>query len=563
VSARTRVGEDPDTSEAPVLDAALHALRRGWSVVPMHSVAAGRCSCGATACPSLGKHPRVPWERFSLRRPDPDQVHRWWARWPTANLGVVTGVLSGLVVVDVDPRAGGDDALADLEARHGAFPDTVECLSGGGGMHLYFRHPGPHVRSGPVAAGIDVKADGGVVVAPPSVHRSGVRYVWEFGASPDEHELADLPAWLADRVLRHGEPVGTGRVFAPRTSEERHEFARLWDGLGVRIEAGDRYYLCPFHDDHHPSLHIDADGCRWYCFGCARGGGPGRLRRLADRSRRPPGPASGRATSELRPELHGAHARTVPVTWLQWPALQPGGAQPVVGETHYADALERIGGGRTWVGTRTDWVTARLHREHANPDDPDAVRVDIGGATVGYLPRRDARRFHAVLAELTHEHTPATARARLTGGWERGPYGRGSIGVVLDIDPRVARRRTDAPFLPAELAIAVHTGTQHHRAVAGLLDGATSVDVVATLYVARDREQEVLRVRIGGCEMGELGEAMGTRYLPLVERVLTAGYPATCAATIARGTRAHRVRVRLPRLAAPGASGAPRRHHDP
>ncbi len=65
-----------------------------------------------------------------------DQIQRWWRRWPDANVGIVTGAVSGLVVLDVDPRKGGGDLLAALEDVHGSLPRTVESLTGGGGQHF-------------------------------------------------------------------------------------------------------------------------------------------------------------------------------------------------------------------------------------------------------------------------------------------------------------------------------------------------------------------------------------------------------------------------------------------
>lgn len=101
-----------------------------------------------------------------------------------------------MVVLDIDPRHGGDDALAELEARHGKLPDTPRVLTGGGGSHIYFRHPGkisiPNSVS-KIAPGIDVRGDGGYVIAPPSVHPNGNRYLWEVSASIDETPLAEVP----------------------------------------------------------------------------------------------------------------------------------------------------------------------------------------------------------------------------------------------------------------------------------------------------------------------------------------------------------------------------------
>jgi putative DNA primase/helicase len=119
----------------------------------------------------------------------------WWRQWPDANIGVATGAPSGLLVLDVDPRHGGDEALRDLEQWHGPLPQTVEALTGGGGQHIYFRCPDGQA-SGKLADGIDLKANGGYIVAPPSVHPNGQRYAWELSRHPDDVSLADPPPWL-------------------------------------------------------------------------------------------------------------------------------------------------------------------------------------------------------------------------------------------------------------------------------------------------------------------------------------------------------------------------------
>ena len=217
----TPARDDDDETLLRPGPAAVAASRRGWSVVPLFGTTDGRCHCGRADCPSAGKHPRVRWERYQGARPAESTVRRWWQRWPDANVGVVTGSVSGLVVVDVDPRHGGDATLADLEAREGRLPPTVEAFSGGGGLHLYLRHPGAAVPSGQLGPGLDVKADGGLVVAPPSRHPSGHRYEWEPGASPDEVAPAPVPAWVVDRVRAGASRLRAESRRLPRRREVR------------------------------------------------------------------------------------------------------------------------------------------------------------------------------------------------------------------------------------------------------------------------------------------------------------------------------------------------------
>ncbi|RDD61039.1 bifunctional DNA primase/polymerase [Ferruginivarius sediminum] len=173
-----------DGSEAQ--QAALAYAALGWSVVPIVP---------------RGKRPLVSWEEFQSRRAGSDEIRTWFKRWPGAGVGVVTGFVSGLLVLDVDPRHGGEDSLAELCARHGALPVTVEAVTGSGGRHLYFRHPGHGVanRAG-FAPGLDLRGDGGLVVAPPSGHPSGGHYRWAPGRDPQSLSPADMPGWLLSDV---------------------------------------------------------------------------------------------------------------------------------------------------------------------------------------------------------------------------------------------------------------------------------------------------------------------------------------------------------------------------
>jgi hypothetical protein len=124
-----------------------------------------------------------------------EQLEDWWRRWPEANLGIRTGGESGLVVLDVDLQHGGAATLKRLEAEHGPLAETARSLTGSGGWHLIFRHPGTELRNsaGALGEGIDIRGDGGYIVAPPSVHENGRAYRWlrrlELG-------IADAPTWL-------------------------------------------------------------------------------------------------------------------------------------------------------------------------------------------------------------------------------------------------------------------------------------------------------------------------------------------------------------------------------
>lgn len=143
------------------------------------------------------KRPQIRWEALQDARPSAADVAEWFARWPRANIGIVTGEISNLIVLDVDPKHGGDAALERLERRFEPLPATVEAVTGGGGRHLYFAHPGGAVRNRTgLAQGIDLRGDGGYIVAPPSIHPSGRPYAWASGRAPDEMPLAPLPRWL-------------------------------------------------------------------------------------------------------------------------------------------------------------------------------------------------------------------------------------------------------------------------------------------------------------------------------------------------------------------------------
>lgn len=192
-----------------MLKAALWYAKREWYVVPLHTplFTDGRCTgCSCEewrranipdnenyVCKTPGKHPRMrEWEAKATI--DPEQIRRWWKAWPDANIGIAPG-RSGLIALDADKYKA-------VEALPLAYAKTITSLTGGGGEHLIYQHPGDTIplgnSKGDLPAHIDVRGWGGQFVAPPSLHPSGRRYEWEDGYAP--HQIAPLP--LPDTLKR-------------------------------------------------------------------------------------------------------------------------------------------------------------------------------------------------------------------------------------------------------------------------------------------------------------------------------------------------------------------------
>jgi putative DNA primase/helicase len=185
--------------------AAVRYAARGWHVVPLYSIREdGACDCGRSSCASPGKHPRTPHGQ-SDATDDANQIHEWWTLWPNANVGVVCRP-SGIVVLDVDPRNGGDETLTALIEKSDALPVTLTADTGGGGQHYVFQHPGVKLpaHAGP---GIDIKDDG-YIVAAPSLHVSGKRYAWR----DEEAPIADMPDWLRAGEKPAAAPQVEGKI---------------------------------------------------------------------------------------------------------------------------------------------------------------------------------------------------------------------------------------------------------------------------------------------------------------------------------------------------------------
>ena len=165
-------------SEYPSMyDAAIEYAKKGFAVFP------------------LKYRDKVPLTRNGCKDATTDaaQIKAWWQKYPNANIGLATGSVSQNVFVidlDIDEDRGidGYHSLEDWQREHGDFPETWTAITGRGGYHLYYRGNGRIKNRAGIIDGVDIRGNGGYVVAPPSIHKNGNRYEWEY--SPDEFEIA-------------------------------------------------------------------------------------------------------------------------------------------------------------------------------------------------------------------------------------------------------------------------------------------------------------------------------------------------------------------------------------
>jgi hypothetical protein len=226
------------SEEKPNMEAAARELaRRGYPVFPVNWIKEdGRCSCQTNKgakCTSPGKHPRIS-EWQALATTDESWIKSWWQRWPDANPGILTGKKSGVFVLDIDPRHGGDETLRKLVAEHGELPKTLVAATGGGGFHIFYAYPsGVEVRnsSGKLGAGIDVRGEGGYVIGAGSLHASGRRYTWLI-----EDEPAQSPDWSLSRLTEE-------KTAAISSSTKPRAEVKNSAGLGAVISEGSRNEL--------------------------------------------------------------------------------------------------------------------------------------------------------------------------------------------------------------------------------------------------------------------------------------------------------------------------------
>jgi hypothetical protein len=218
----------------------------GLPVLPLHDVTAGHCSCNkGEGCGQPGKHPRT-LHGTKDASTDPLTIRAWWAAWPAANVGIATGAVEGAAcrvwMLGPDGSAG-RQGLRRLEAEHGSLPRTPRSRSGSAdpGNHYVFAWPADgsvRNRVDHLGLPIDVRGEGGLFVAPPSLHKSGNRYAWE--VPPGEVPFAPAPDWLLAWVRqdphwqqREAEPRRRTRSCTAATDRRPNAITRALDYLAA------------------------------------------------------------------------------------------------------------------------------------------------------------------------------------------------------------------------------------------------------------------------------------------------------------------------------------------
>lgn len=195
------------------LQAALvYASKYGWSVFPVRAES---------------KKPLTPHGCKDAKR-DPGAIKNWWRKWPDASIGIATGSISNLIVIDedIDDEKGLDGymSVTEWERENGVqLPETARAITGRGGAHRYYHYTGKDIsnRTG-ILDGVDVRGEGGYVVAPPSVHPNGTEYAWE-------DDPADTPIADVDDVVKKFLAIGS----SAREDGEKFQLPQI-------IESGKR-----------------------------------------------------------------------------------------------------------------------------------------------------------------------------------------------------------------------------------------------------------------------------------------------------------------------------------
>ncbi|WP_421461254.1 bifunctional DNA primase/polymerase [Agrobacterium tumefaciens] len=190
------------------LEIAQHYVAQGWPVFPCRSHAEEHVDQATGEIVTLGEKTPLTPNGFKAATRFHRIIERWWSDWPNAAVGLPTGEKTGFFALDIDNKPGGAngfDWLAEMEAEHGPLPDTARVTSPNGGLHIYFKYVVGTRNRGALGAGVDIRSEGGYVLAAGSTMANGRSYKWE----TDTREIADAPAWLLDLLLPKSAPAHT------------------------------------------------------------------------------------------------------------------------------------------------------------------------------------------------------------------------------------------------------------------------------------------------------------------------------------------------------------------
>lgn len=209
-----------------------YADQLGWNVIPVDK----------------NKRPWIKWEKYQEQKVTAKEIEEWWDRWPSAGIAVITGEISGLVVVDVENSEGLPFINEHVED---ATKSTLVSKTGGGGWHLFFKHPGNVTVPNAVKIfpNVDVRGDGGYVVVPPSLHHSGNQYKWELKAKP-----SPLPLSLQQKLFspKHRKlSSGDWQVDIPEGKRDEELTRRAGKLLQIGIAPGEALNMLIAWDQAH------------------------------------------------------------------------------------------------------------------------------------------------------------------------------------------------------------------------------------------------------------------------------------------------------------------------
>jgi len=186
-----------------LLDWALYYRKIGWSPFPV----------------KRNKKPFIEWKKYQSEIASEKQTREWWNKYPEANIGIATGKVSGIVVVDIEK---GGSATG--------FPPTVTSKTGGGGIHLLYKYPNKPTKNSvkEIRELIDYRGDGGYIVVPPSLHLSGNKYEWE--VPPNMEDFEELPQFVIDQSEKDYEKKDWATIATGVSEGQRNETATKYVG---------------------------------------------------------------------------------------------------------------------------------------------------------------------------------------------------------------------------------------------------------------------------------------------------------------------------------------------